>query len=721
MSLSLFWIGTLEVAAAATSLAVLWLAHSTIVISVGLLAGRLLRGRGPALQSAIYRIALAGTLACPAVAAVWAHAGLSFAPFRLPGIDALRAVQRPANAVAAGRVGGTAAGLESFASQKPAEAPRGVTSKGLLKLSAPSTGDESLEWSISPGRAIMIVAVSLSWLLGSTLLLSHLIAAHWQMVTLRRAAVSAADDDQRLCKELSGRIGVAPPALLRTPLIAGPCLAGIVRPTILLPEVLSVTVPRSVLIHELAHLRRGDCVWNFLSKATVAVLFFQPLVWRLSRLLETTAEEVCDDFVVEYGADRRTYADLLVELAKSSLIPASGAVVPLIAFRSRLAQRVVRIMDRTRRLQLTVSTTTSCAILSLGLATTLAATALGPADRRDSASDGHQSAAVIADLNAAGPRPQDLDGEASSSGPAVETIAAGDKDAEVAPGGDYKVGDRVVVIHQSAPIVQGDKTVDRAYMGWIYTIDKIEGSRLWVPAKTPGWIEKQDTVRYVSALAYFNDYLERNPTDKQARRARAMVLMSDGGVDAAISDFTEMLRLDPKDHTVWNDLGRAWAIKGDYDRAIANFNEAIRIRAFVSVYFHNRGEAWYRMGDAVNAIKDWKTALTVRPKYYWPQRQLAWLLATWPDERLRSGTEALKRATVACELSDWQDVAGLETLAAAYAESGDFGQAIQWQTKANELNPHKGDRPATADPLDLYKQGKPYRDNGTSDQFQDAP
>ena len=510
------------------------------------------------------------------------------------------------------------------------------------------------------------------------------------MVAVGRAAASAAAEDQRLCRELSSRLGVAPPALLITPFLSGPCLTGIFRPAILLPEMLSGAVLRSVLIHELAHLRRGDCAWNLASKATVAVLFFQPLVWRLSRLLEAAAEDVCDDFVVEYGADRQTYANLLVELAKKSLVPNLGAVVPLITLRSTLAQRVLRIMDRTRPLQLNVSSRIASAILTLGVAATLAATALGSAGRS---------------------RLQDREGP--SSGSNVATFTPADLHAEIAPGGDYKVGDRIVVIHQNVPILVNDKTVDHAFMGWNYTIDQIEESRLWVAAKTPGWIEKQDTVPYASAVPYFDKLIEHDPTNKQARRAKATLMMLDGALDAAIAEFTTLLQLDPKDDTVWNDLGRAWVRKGDYDRAIADFSEAIRIRFTASVYFHNRGEAWYLKGDAANAIKDWKRAARCAPSSI--GRSGGWL-GCWPPGPTGSSEMPAKRssAKTACELSAWQDVPGLESLAAAYAESGDFVQAMHWQTKANEINPHQENRAAIENPLDFYKQGKPYRDDGAS-------
>ena len=104
-------------------------------------------------------------------------------------------------------------------------------------------------------------------------------------------------------------------------------------------------------------------------------------MWRLSRRLETTAEEVCDDYVVEHGADRLTYADILVSMAERSWLPTSPAVVPLVTFRSLLGRRVARILDRTRRLSLSVSLTALALIVAGGLAATVGTGALGPAGR----------------------------------------------------------------------------------------------------------------------------------------------------------------------------------------------------------------------------------------------------------------------------------------------------------------------------------------------------
>jgi membrane associated rhomboid family serine protease len=86
---------------------------------------------------------------------------------------------------------------------------------------------------------------------------------------------------------------------------------------------------------------------------------------------------------------------------------------------------------------------------------------------------------------------------------------------------------------------------------------------------------------------------------------------------------------------------------------------------------------------------------------------LAWLLATCPDASVRDGTEAVALALRACASDDWKNVAYIDTLAAAYAETGDFAAAEKWMLKAlqgagkfeAELQPH----------LQAFRAGKPWR------------
>ena len=201
------------------------------------------------------------------------------------------------------------------------------------------------------------------------------------MRQIRAAAVPAEPAVARLCADLASALNLAPPRVARSPFLASPCVVGLWRPLILLPEDDPGLDRRATLIHELAHLARRDGGWNLGRRVACALLWFQPLLWVLARRLEGTAEEVCDDHVVQAGADRAGYAGLLLDLASRSLPPRAPTAVGMVALRSLLARRVVRILDRSRTLSTRAGTRAVVLTATLGLLGTLLAASLAIADR----------------------------------------------------------------------------------------------------------------------------------------------------------------------------------------------------------------------------------------------------------------------------------------------------------------------------------------------------
>ncbi len=102
-----------------------------------------------------------------------------------------------------------------------------------------------------------------------------------------------------------------------------------------------------------------------------------------------------------------------------------------------------------------------------------------------------------------------------------------------------------------------------------------------------------------------------------------------------------------------------------------------------------------------------RSAIRLEPTFALAYNNAAWLRATCPQDPFRNGSEAVELATRACELTDWNEPNYLDTLAAAYAEAGDFDSAIKYQTKAAELSPDDAD---LMQHLALYKDHKPYRE-----------
>jgi len=89
---------------------------------------------------------------------------------------------------------------------------------------------------------------------------------------------------------------------------------------------------------------------------------------------------------------------------------------------------------------------------------------------------------------------------------------------------------------------------------------------------------------------------------------------------------------------------------------------------------------------------------------------LAWLYATAPEAQFRDRQQSVALSLKSCELANCKDYAKLDTLAAAYAESGEFDKAIRWQRKAIQLGSESAETDEVLQRLDLYESGRPYRE-----------
>jgi hypothetical protein len=94
-------------------------------------------------------------------------------------------------------------------------------------------------------------------------------------------------------------------------------------------------------------------------------------------------------------------------------------------------------------------------------------------------------------------------------------------------------------------------------------------------------------------------------------------------------------------------------------------------------------------------------------------------MATCPDERFRDGVKAVQFAQRACTLTKWNVIDYLDTLAAAYAEAGDFNHAIGLQQTVCEDPADKADQADFESRLELYLDGKPFH-RGTPDEKREA-
>ena len=210
------------------------------------------------------------------------------------------------------------------------------------------------------------------------------------------------------------------------------------------------------------------------------------------------------------------------------------------------------------------------------------------------------------------------------------------------------------------------------------------------------------------ALADYDQALLLNPRSAMTLNDRGLLRAEQKDFDAALRDADAAVALDPKYAAAYNNRGVYWREQGDFQRALADYDRALKLDPRFAVALGNRGYARKQLGAYAEALADYAAALKLDPNQWAAYNDSAWLLATCPDERLRNGAQAVERARRACDLTHFKEWTALDTLAAAYAETGEFPEAVKWAKKALELAPEEA-RSGGRDLLSQYEAGQPHR------------
>jgi beta-lactamase regulating signal transducer with metallopeptidase domain len=227
----------------------------------------------------------------------------------------------------------------------------------------------------------------LAWLTGVVLVLIRILVGALRASALLRQGRLVADRGCRaLVDELRLQLGVRRKVrLLEYPDAIVPMTLGVLRPVILLPQsarAWSEQARRAVLLHELAHIKRGDVAFQLLGRVACALHWFQPLAWWGLYRLRVEREHACDDVVLQGGERASDYAEQLLAVARMCRRPNGLALAVEMTRGGSLEQRV-RVLFDAARSHLPLSRRWAVAILVLMMVLAGGAAVLRPVQRQE--------------------------------------------------------------------------------------------------------------------------------------------------------------------------------------------------------------------------------------------------------------------------------------------------------------------------------------------------
>jgi tetratricopeptide (TPR) repeat protein len=213
------------------------------------------------------------------------------------------------------------------------------------------------------------------------------------------------------------------------------------------------------------------------------------------------------------------------------------------------------------------------------------------------------------------------------------------------------------------------------------------------------------------AAADLERVLAKHPDHPAAIELRGLIAAERNDYPAAIRDFRKLVAQKPDDAVLMGQLAMLYLAAKQPRQAIRRFTRSLEIDDKNFASWRGRSDAEISIGDHEAALADLEKALELQPDDSGILNNLAWLLATSPDETIRDGKRAIELARKACEETTWKQPHIISTLAAGYAETGDFAEARKFSKQAVES---EGSSPEVKTQLEgelaSYEAEKPWRE-----------
>lgn len=210
----------------------------------------------------------------------------------------------------------------------------------------------------------------------------------------------------------------------------------------------------------------------------------------------------------------------------------------------------------------------------------------------------------------------------------------------------------------------------------------------------------------------YDEAIRLNPNLEEAYSNRALEYLAAKKTDKALRDLTEAIRVNPK--SAWAYRWRSLVLLElkRTDEALADAETLVTLKPELGDAYHCRAIVHLARREYTKARADFERALPLSQEPRSPPlNSAAWFYATCPEKAMRDGRRAVELATKACEFTKWKDARNIDTLAAAFAEAGNFSEAVKWQSHALDLSTDPVDvRSGMKKRLQLYQKHQAFHE-----------
>ena len=226
--------------------------------------------------------------------------------------------------------------------------------------------------------------------------------------------------------------------------------------------------------------------------------------------------------------------------------------------------------------------------------------------------------------------------------------------------------------------------------------------------------------KFDEALKDVETALKVRPKTVSALFLKSTIYEAQRKFGRASATMRQVVILQPDNEQARLMLGMYYSMASKVKEALIEFDLILAKNKGNTAALYWRADTRLNIGDHQGARKDYERVLEANPKHEATLNNLAWLLATSPEDVLRDGKRAIELALQASESSQYKKPHILSTLAAAYAETGAYDKAVEWSNKAVELGRDDIQGQLEAE-LKSYQQKKPWREKKELPESKDVP